>query len=100
MQILVGINGFGRLGRLICRAICAIPGIQLVAINDPFSDPEYMACMYSMDAERDGDDGPQLKSVDGVLLLNGKCVPLCIPTPEFCSPHLSAYPHSAPDHSA
>ena len=41
----VGINGFGRIGRLVLQAILHHPRkdhIQVVAVNDPFLDPEYM----------------------------------------------------------
>jgi glyceraldehyde 3-phosphate dehydrogenase len=72
VKLTVGINGFGRLGRLLCRALCQLPSIQVVAINDPFSDPEYMACMYTMDARADNDNGPNLECTNGVLLLDGR----------------------------
>jgi glyceraldehyde 3-phosphate dehydrogenase len=35
---LVGINGFGRIGRISFRASLAKPEIQVVAVNDPFID--------------------------------------------------------------
>lgn len=34
----VGINGFGRIGRLVLRAAMAHPGVEVVAVNDPFVD--------------------------------------------------------------
>jgi glyceraldehyde 3-phosphate dehydrogenase len=34
--------GFGRIGRLVMRAITTRPDIEVVAINDPFVDSEYM----------------------------------------------------------
>ena len=37
----LGINGFGRIGRLVCRAAVE-KGIDVVAVNDPFMDVEYM----------------------------------------------------------
>ena len=39
----VGVNGFGRIGRLVLRAALEIGGVEIVAVNDPFLDPEYMA---------------------------------------------------------
>ena len=43
-MIKIGINGFGRIGRLVFRAAAAQPEkFEIVAINDPFIDPEYMA---------------------------------------------------------
>ncbi len=38
----VGINGFGRIGRLVCRVACLNPKTKVVAINDPFMDLNYM----------------------------------------------------------
>ena len=42
MSVKIGINGFGRIGRLVCRAALANPKVTVVAINDPFMDIEYM----------------------------------------------------------
>lgn len=41
----VGINGFGRIGRLVMRAILEHPEINVVAINDPYLDMDYMVCL-------------------------------------------------------
>lgn len=38
----VGINGFGRIGRMVFRAAFANPSATVVAINDPFMDLDYM----------------------------------------------------------
>jgi len=38
----VGINGFGRIGRLVFRASLSNPKVSVVAINEPFMDVEYM----------------------------------------------------------
>ncbi|CAN9514065.1 unnamed protein product [Ophioblennius macclurei] len=45
----VGINGFGRIGRLVLRA-CLQKGIKVVAINDPFIDVQYMVYMFKYDS--------------------------------------------------
>ena len=46
MAIKVGINGFGRIGRLVFRAAVAQPEkFEIVGINDPFIDPDYMVYM-------------------------------------------------------
>jgi hypothetical protein len=45
-SIKVGINGFGRIGRLVVRAARLNPNIQIVAINDPFIPPDYMKYMF------------------------------------------------------
>jgi glyceraldehyde 3-phosphate dehydrogenase len=42
-NVKVGINGFGVMGRLVCKACQEIEGIDVVAINDPYVDVEYMA---------------------------------------------------------
>ncbi len=46
MTVKVGINGFGRIGRLVFRASLEKPEVQVVAINDPFIDVEYMVHPY------------------------------------------------------
>ena len=45
MAIKVGINGFGRIGRLVFRAGLDNPNIEFVGINDPFMTPDYCAYM-------------------------------------------------------
>ncbi|TSK20087.1 Glyceraldehyde-3-phosphate dehydrogenase 2 [Bagarius yarrelli] len=45
----VGINGFGRIGRLVLRA-CLEKGIKVTAINDPFIDLQYMVYMFKYDS--------------------------------------------------
>jgi glyceraldehyde-3-phosphate dehydrogenase/erythrose-4-phosphate dehydrogenase len=47
-MIKVGINGFGRIGRLVFRAAMKNPNVQVVGINDPFIDLEYMVYMLNM----------------------------------------------------
>ena len=49
MAVKVGINGFGRIGRLVFRASVANPNIEVVGINDPFIDPKYMEYMLRYD---------------------------------------------------
>ena len=46
MSIKVGINGFGRIGRLVLLAAKFNPEIQIVAINDPFIPVDYMKYMF------------------------------------------------------
>ncbi|MEQ2207475.1 Glyceraldehyde-3-phosphate dehydrogenase 2, partial [Xenoophorus captivus] len=48
-DLCVGINGFGRIGRLVLRA-CLKKGIKVVAINDPFIDLQYMVYMFKYDS--------------------------------------------------
>jgi glyceraldehyde 3-phosphate dehydrogenase len=46
----IGINGFGRIGRLVLRAAANNPHLKIVGINDPFIDAEYMAYMLKYDS--------------------------------------------------
>ncbi|OWK16124.1 GAPDHS [Cervus elaphus hippelaphus] len=48
-ELTVGINGFGRIGRLVLRA-CMEKGVKVVAVNDPFIDLEYMVYMFKYDS--------------------------------------------------
>ena len=50
MTIKIGINGFGRIGRMICRAISERNDIKLVAINDPFNSAEQLAYSLKYDS--------------------------------------------------
>ncbi len=38
----MGISGFGRIGRLVCRAAMMKEGAEVVAVNDPFCDVKYV----------------------------------------------------------
>lgn len=46
----VGINGFGRIGRLVLRAAAANPLVQVTAVNDPFITPDYSEYMMKYDS--------------------------------------------------
>ena len=48
-NISVGINGFGRIGRLVCRQ-AESKGAVVTAINDPFIPADYMAYMLKYDS--------------------------------------------------
>ena len=50
MSIKIGINGFGRIGRLVLRAGINREGVEFVGINDPFISPDYMAYMLKYDS--------------------------------------------------
>eukprot|EP01100_Stratorugosa_tubuloviscum_P001805 TRINITY_DN140_c0_g1_i2.p1 TRINITY_DN140_c0_g1~~TRINITY_DN140_c0_g1_i2.p1 ORF type:complete len:335 (-),score=206.77 TRINITY_DN140_c0_g1_i2:72-1076(-) len=50
MSVRIGINGFGRIGRLVLRAALKNPNVRVVAVNDPFMDPEYMVYMFKYDS--------------------------------------------------
>jgi glyceraldehyde 3-phosphate dehydrogenase len=70
--IKVGINGFGRIGRLFFRLASAQPNIQIVAIND-LLDAEYMAYMLKYDSVH-GQYNADISVVNGHLVVNGKTI--------------------------
>jgi glyceraldehyde 3-phosphate dehydrogenase len=57
MAVKIGINGFGRIGRLAFRAAANNPNVQVVGINDPFIDLEYMKYMLQYDTVHGKFDG-------------------------------------------
>jgi glyceraldehyde 3-phosphate dehydrogenase len=71
MSIKIGINGFGRIGNLTLQAAMEKEGVEIVAINDPFIDAEYMAYMIKYDSIHGKFKG-KVKSLDGKLFVNGK----------------------------
>ncbi|MEW6119333.1 MAG: type I glyceraldehyde-3-phosphate dehydrogenase [Pseudomonadota bacterium] len=75
MAIKVGINGFGRIGRMAFRAIAKdFPGIEVVAIND-LLEPDYLAYMLKYDSVHGNFKGDI--AVDGNnLVVNGKKIRL------------------------
>ncbi len=69
-QIKIGINGFGRIGRLVFRAACnQADKFQVVGIND-LIDVEYMAYMLKYDSVHGKFNGT-VEVVDGKLVVNG-----------------------------
>ncbi|CAJ1852832.1 unnamed protein product [Sphenostylis stenocarpa] len=48
-KIRIGINGFGRIGRLVARVALQRNDVELVAINDPFINTDYMTYMFKYD---------------------------------------------------
>ena len=72
MAIKVGINGFGRIGRLVFRAAATRPGIEVVGIND-LIDVEYMAYMLKYDSTHGKFEGDVSVS-GGNLIVNGKTI--------------------------
>jgi len=70
MTIKIGINGFGRIGRLVFRASLANPKVIVVAINDPFMDPEYMVYLFKYDSTHGRFKGT-VEAKEGKLIVNG-----------------------------
>lgn len=71
-KIKVGINGFGRIGRLVFRAAVKNPNIQIVGIND-LIDVDYMAYMLKYDSTHGRFDG-SIEVKDGKLVVNGNAI--------------------------
>ena len=69
MSVKIGINGFGRIGALAFQV--AIQKGEVVAINDPFIDAEYMAYMIKYDTIHGRFQGT-VSSKENVLIVNGK----------------------------
>ena len=69
-MIKVGINGFGRIGRLFFRAALERNDMDIVAVNDPFIDVDYMIYMLKYDSAHGRFHG-QLEEKDGKLIANG-----------------------------
>ena len=70
--IKVGINGFGRIGRLVFRAAQSRSDIQIVGIND-LMDVEYIAYMLKYDSIHGQFDG-SIETKDGKLVVNGNTI--------------------------
>jgi glyceraldehyde 3-phosphate dehydrogenase len=69
----VGINGFGRIGRIVFRNAVEHDDIDIVAVNDPFIEPHYAAYMLKYDSTHGQFKGTIEHSNDG-LVVNGKAV--------------------------
>ena len=67
----IGINGFGRIGRLVFRAALSNPKAKIVGINDPFIDPEYMVYMLKYDTVHGRFKGTA-EAKDGKFIVNGQ----------------------------
>ena len=73
MAIRIGINGFGRIGRLVFRASINNNAVEVTGINDPFIDLDYMAYMLKYDTVHGHFNGT-IEVKDGNLVVNGKAV--------------------------
>ncbi len=72
MSVKVGINGFGRIGKLAFQATLD-KDVDVVAINDPFIDPAYMVYMLKHDTIHGGFKG-DLQFDEGGIIVNGKYI--------------------------
>lgn len=81
MALSIGINGFGRIGRLIFRDAIEHDDIEIRAINHPRMTPEYMAYMIKHDTVH-GRFDVDIKVTDHSIIVNGKeSMVFCEPEP-------------------
>ena len=74
MAIKIGINGFGRIGRLVFRAAAGNPKVEVVGINDLF-DSKQLAYMLKYDSIHGPFEGT-VEAAEGALIVNGKKIRL------------------------
>ncbi len=71
MSVKIGINGFGRIGKLTFQAALGKEEVEIVAINDPFITADYMAYMLKYDTIHGRFEG-DVRGEEGKLIINGK----------------------------
>jgi glyceraldehyde 3-phosphate dehydrogenase len=72
-KLKLGINGYGRIGRLIFRACEGREDVEVVAINDPFMEPDSMAYLLKYDTVH-GRFNADVSHKEGALTVNGRDV--------------------------
>jgi len=72
-KVRIGINGFGRIGRLVAKAAAQNPLVELVAVNDPFMDVEYMVYLLKYDSTHGRFHG-QVEANGNNLIINGQSI--------------------------
>jgi len=70
MALRLGINGFGRIGRLVLRAAVASGNAVVVGVNDPNMTPEYARYLLQYDSAHGRFNGT-VEAVEDGLLVNG-----------------------------
>ena len=73
MATKVGINGFGRIGRIVFRNAVSRDDVEVVAVNDPFIETHYAAYMLKYDSTHGRFQGT-VETYDQGLVVNGKKV--------------------------
>nr|ATN96358.1 glyceraldehyde-3-phosphate dehydrogenase [Cestrum nocturnum] len=71
-KVKIGINGFGRIGRLVARVALQRDDVELVAVNDPFITVDYMTYMFKYDSVHGQWKHHELRVKDGKTLLFGE----------------------------
>nr|UOW59936.1 glyceraldehyde-3-phosphate dehydrogenase [Pleurotus citrinopileatus] len=72
-MVKAGINGYGRIGRIVFRNAILAGGVDVVAINDPFIDLDYMVYMFKYDSVHGRFKGT-VEAKDGKLVVDGKAI--------------------------
>ena len=79
-MVKMGISGFGRIGRLVCRAACEKDGAEVTSVNDPFCDVKYAAYLFKYDSthgiykgEISYDEATSTLTVDGKAIKFNAC---------------------------
>ena len=72
-MVKVGVNGFGRIGRLVTRAAFYSGQVDVVAINDPFIALNYMVCLFQYDSTRGKFKG-SVEAKNKKLVITGKYI--------------------------
>jgi glyceraldehyde 3-phosphate dehydrogenase len=72
-KVKVGINGFGRIGRIVLRNALLDPRVEVLAVNDPFIDLQYMVYMFKYDSVHGRFKG-KVESRDGKLVVDGHSI--------------------------
>ena len=75
MNTKIGINGFGRIGRLAFRAALTHSEVEVVGLNDPFMTPDYMAYMLRYDTTHGKFEG-EISYDEHTLIVNGRKIPV------------------------
>jgi len=71
MSVRIGINGFGRIGRLVFRAAADQPKVEVTAINDPFMNIDYLIYQLKYDSVHGKFNG-EIRKDGNNLVVNGK----------------------------
>ena len=74
MSIKVGINGFGRIGRMVMRCCMNHPEIEIVGIND-LCPADYLAYMLKYDTMHGKFEG-EIGSAENAIIVNGRSIPV------------------------
>ena len=80
-KIKVGINGFGRIGRLVLRAGINNPDFEFLGIND-LVPPKNIAYLFKYDSTHGRFDG-NVEAIDNGIVINGRFIP-CFSVCRLC----------------